>query len=259
MEFLVQPADGAVLSCSNRQPLSVLGLRRAARLRRDGGSEPNVHTTSITDARFPRRSTSAVKTEASLPDPLRSGRSSSAARIPTTSEDLDIGQEQVIDPTLDVSGSALAAYLDAAARVSPVDKHALYFEPSADLPYRDGGNTGASISPDLTRRRPRRIIRRTSTRRPSRTAAALPRRGVVYAIAPSPLSTRICSGPEPTTARSGSRTTAARIGTTSRRATDARGAKSASSRPRTSIVTRAYLAIDRHRLDDYTPYIYRTH
>jgi len=73
--------------------------------------------------------------------------------------------------------------MDAAAGVSPIDKHVLYFGSQVLFRTADGGNTWQVISPDLTREDPG-----VPANLDAATAADAPkgkRRGVIYTIGPS--------------------------------------------------------------------------
>ncbi len=139
---------------------------------------------------------------------------------------------------------------------SPVDPKALYFAANVLFKTQDGGQNWQIISPDLSRQRPEVPesigIFRTAE------MADMPRRGVIYAVAPSPLEADLLWAgtddglvhltrdggknwqdvtPDPLTAWS-------KVSQIDAGHFD----------PRT-----AYLAINRIRLDDMRPHIYRTH
>jgi photosystem II stability/assembly factor-like uncharacterized protein len=140
---------------------------------------------------------------------------------------------------------------------SEADPHALYFSDQFLFKTLDGGNTWAQISPDLTRENPG-----VPSNLDEATAADAPagkRRGVIYTIAPSP----IPASPD-----------LIWIGTDDgyiEKTLD--GGKSWQNvtppelTPWSKIVmmqashfdeNEAYAAVDRHRLEDNDPYIYRT-
>jgi photosystem II stability/assembly factor-like uncharacterized protein len=168
--------------------------------------------------------------------------------------DLRSNQMRSIDPTL--------AYPDLYRRTwtlplvfGPLD-HALYFANQRIFRTADGGNHWTPISPDLTRQTPA-VPPTLDPPTILDTAEAGPRRGVVYAIAPSPLDRNlIWAGTDD--------------GLVWR--TDDAGAHWQNVTPpdlsawsKIGIIeaghfdkNTAYLAVDRHRLDDQTPYIYRT-
>ena len=140
---------------------------------------------------------------------------------------------------------------------SPKDSKALYYGNQYLFRTRDGGKHWARLSPDLTRR--------TLTIPPSldavsaaNTATVGPRRGVIYAIAPSHFSASdIWVGTDD--------------GLIWRSRNDGKHWEDVTPQVLTPwskvgiieaghfSADTAYAAIDRHRIDDYKPYIYRTH
>ena len=171
--------------------------------------------------------------------------------------DLRTGQVREVDPTL--------AYPDAHYRTawtlplvfSPYDHRTLYFANQRLFSTADGGLHWRRISPDLTRRNPG-----VPPNLGPVTAADNPhvgrRSGVIYSIAPSPFSTRVIwvgtdDGLVWRTQDGGAHW----INVTPKTLTPwskVAGIELSHFRRGT-----AYLAIDRHRLDDETPYIYVTH
>ncbi|HYL04066.1 MAG TPA: hypothetical protein VEU54_11685 [Steroidobacteraceae bacterium] len=134
--------------------------------------------------------------------------------------------------------------------------HALYFGNQRIFRTTDGGSHWQAISPDLTRENPA-----TPANLDAATIAdhenAGARRGVVYAIGPSPLDARLIwagtddglvwrtrdGGAHWQNVTPADLTAWSKIGVVEPSHFDAE---------------RAYLAVDRHRLDDPQPYIYRT-
>ncbi|MGH8370933.1 MAG: WD40/YVTN/BNR-like repeat-containing protein, partial [Gammaproteobacteria bacterium] len=165
-------------------------------------------------------------------------------------------QTQDVDPTLaypDIYRSVWTLPLT----FSPKDKHALYFANQHLFRTADGGKHWTLISPDLTRKTlsvPPNLDPPTV----ADTAVSSGRRGVIYAIAPSPRQAdEIWTGTDDGLiwlTRDGGRhwqdVTPSQLTPWSKVGIIEAGHFSADT---------AYAAIDRHRLDDYKPYIYRTH
>lgn len=171
---------------------------------------------------------------------------------------LDLRTQQVrsVDPTL-----ALPALYRGTWTLplvfSPREKHVLYFSNQRVFRTADHGEHWQPISPDLTRENP---AVPTSLDAPTvaNNLGQGPRRGVVYAIAPSPAADgMIWAGTDDgliwRTADNGAHwdnvtpkalTPWSKVGNIDASSFDADS---------------AYAAIDRHRLDDQKPYIYRTH
>ena len=137
------------------------------------------------------------------------------------------------------------------------DPHALYFSNQFLFKTIDGGNSWAQISPDLTREEPG-----APPNLDEPTIADAPfgkRRGVIYTIAPSPMAAHadlIWAG-----------TDDGYIQVTSDGGKSWRNATPKELTPWSKIVmmqashfdaAEAYAAVDRHRLEDNEPYIYRT-
>ncbi len=189
------------------------------------------------------------------PNPLKSGNLFGGANG-LTSEELDLGQEQVIDPTIKYPDEVWRNTWTLPVVVSPADKHALYTSRQQIFRSRDAGNSWSIVSPDLTRggdiNHPSNLDAPTL-----KDNGGLPRRGVVYAIAPSPLSANlIWAG-----------TDDGKVWMTSNGGAHWNDVTPPALTPwsKVGIIeashfdrNRAYVAIDRHRLDDYSPYIYRT-
>ena len=169
--------------------------------------------------------------------------------------DLHSNQMRSVDPTL--------AFADEYRRtwtlplVFGLRDHALYFGNQRIFRTADGGEHWQPISPDLTRE----TLTVPATLDPptaADSAEAGPRRGVVYAIAPSPLDAKlIWAGTDDGLVW---RTTDG--GSTWDNVTPS----ALSPWSKIGIIDAshfdadtAYIAVDRHRLDDSAPYIYRTH
>ena len=137
---------------------------------------------------------------------------------------------------------------------SPQDSHTLYFGSQNVLRSTNQGNSWEAISPDLTGADPR-----AKEEGPLTVANAKERgHGVVYTIAPSPVSAgQIWAGTD-----SGLIHLTRDGGTNWSNVTP----PNLSDWSKISLIdashfdaATAYAAIDRHRLDDMSPYIYRTH
>ena len=170
--------------------------------------------------------------------------------------DLRTMQTQSIDPTLAYPGNDRATWTLPLV-FSPRDPRVLYFSNQRLFRTEDGGNHWAAISPDLTREDPGTPpnldpITAADRARPG------PRQGVIYAIAPSRTVDRdIWAGTDDgqiwRTRDEGAHwqnitppavTSWSKIGMIETSHFDG---------------DTAYVAVDRHRLDDVRPYIYRTH
>lgn len=163
-------------------------------------------------------------------------------------------QGREIDPTIGHPGAYRRTWTLPLAR-SPRDPKRLYFSRQTLFETTDGGDSWKVISPDLTRENPGVP--------PDLGAAAAdgpldsPRRGVIYAIAPSPLEAGLLwcgtdDGLVWRTTDDGSHwVNVTPAGVT---AWSKIGVIEASHEDPLS----AYLAVDRHRLEDPSPYVYRT-
>ena len=176
-----------------------------------------------------------------------------------TVDKLDRKSEQTanVDPTLaypDIYRSEWTLPLT----FSPKDPHALYFGNQHLFRTRDGGKHWALLSPDLTQQTLTVPPNLDATTAATSTATVGPRRGVIYAIAPSRFSADdIWVGTDDgllwRTRDSGGHwqdVTPKGLVPWSKVGIIEAGHFSADT---------AYAAIDRHRVDDYKPYIYRTH
>jgi photosystem II stability/assembly factor-like uncharacterized protein len=168
--------------------------------------------------------------------------------------DLRSGQLHSVDPTLAFPDHYRATWTLPLV-FGPLD-HALYFGNQRIFRTQDGGAHWAPISPDLTRPDPG-VPATLDAPTIADTAEPGKRRGVVYAIAPSPLKkTDIWAGTDDgqvwRTRDGGAHW--ANITPASLQPWSKIGVVEASHFDRET----AYLAVDRHRLDDFAPYVLRT-
>ncbi len=194
------------------------------------------------------------------PDPKHPGLvygDSSGQGGPTVTREITAtGSEENVDPVIAHPGTVWRNTWTLPLAFSPADRTSLYFAHQNIFRSRDGGKTWKIVSPDLSR---------TETGTPSNLDPStladdnnVKRHGVVYAIAPSPLRANLVwAGTDDGSiwvTRDDSRTWKnvtppaltpwSKVGIIEASHFD----------PAT-----AYAAVDRHRLDDYKPYIYRTH
>ena len=183
VELLVQPADRPVLPRHHRQPLPVLGLRRAAGLRRRRRARAAPTRSTASTSRSSARSRRAARATTSRP--IRRTRRSSTAAASTSSTCARSRRSRSIrrSPIPDDR----PPHLDAAARLLAArSARPLLRRTSALFRTEDGGKHWTVISPDLTREDPG-IPPNLDPATAALTAGTGPRRGVIYAIAPSRL------------------------------------------------------------------------
>ncbi|MGC1380050.1 MAG: hypothetical protein WA814_03365, partial [Candidatus Baltobacteraceae bacterium] len=193
------------------------------------------------------------------PDPKRPGAvygDSSGQGGPTVTREIPVtGWEENLDPVVDHPGTVWRNTWTLPLAFSPADRTSLYFGHQNVFRSRDGGKTWKIVSPDLSRP--------DAGTPPNLDAPTLAdnnnvnRHGVVYAIAPSPLrADLVWAG-----------TDDGNIWVTRDDARTWQNVTPPALTPwsKVGIVEAshfdpavAYAAIDRHRLDDYKPYIYRT-
>jgi photosystem II stability/assembly factor-like uncharacterized protein len=195
-----------------------------------------------------------------VPDPKHPGLiygDSSGQGGPTVTREMPAtGSEQNLDPVLAHPGTVWRNTWTLPLAFSPADRTSLYFAHQNIFRSRDGGKTWKIVSPDLSR-----ANEGTPANLDPTTLADdnnLRRHGVVYAIAPSPLRAGLVwagtdDGSIWVTQNDSRRwqnvtppalTPWSKVGIIEASHFDA---------------ATAYAAVDRHRLDDYAPYIYRTH
>ncbi|MHB8637105.1 MAG: WD40/YVTN/BNR-like repeat-containing protein [Fimbriimonadaceae bacterium] len=187
------------------------------------------------------------------PDPLHPGLLYSSTG---SKEDFATAWSQSIDPTAAYPDTHWRSEWTMPIAVSPADPHVFYTSHQCVFRTADGGATWKVISPDLTRKK---------NTNPSNLDAAgladnegLPRPGVVYWLAPSPVRAReLWAGTDDgllwlTQDDGGHWQDVTPPGFTS-------WTKIALIDASHFDAKTAYIAVDRHRLDDNRPYIYRTH
>jgi photosystem II stability/assembly factor-like uncharacterized protein len=166
-----------------------------------------------------------------------------------------IGWEQNIDPVINYPDTLWRGTWTLPIAFSPTDRKTLYVARQRIFRTRDGGETWQLVSPDLSR-----VNEGTPANLDPTTLADtnnLTRHGVVYAIAPSHFSNaEVWAGTDDGyvwITRDGARTwqnvTPPALTPWSKVA----GIEASPFEPGA-----AYVAVERHRLDDYTAYIYRT-
>ncbi|MHB8364339.1 MAG: VPS10 domain-containing protein [Vulcanimicrobiaceae bacterium] len=173
-----------------------------------------------------------------------------------TVENVKTGWERNVDPTIDYPGTVWRSDWTMPLVFSPTDPHVLYFADQRIFRTADGGKRWSLISPDLTRRTD--TVPRTLDPATVADNTGLKRRGVIYALAPSPVRAHeIWAGTDDGLVwitRDGGKhwknvtprqlTPWSKVGIIDASPFDANS---------------AYAAVDRHRLNDDRPYIYRTH
>ncbi|MBV8148184.1 MAG: hypothetical protein JO092_03745, partial [Candidatus Eremiobacteraeota bacterium] len=165
------------------------------------------------------------------------------------------GWEQNIDPTLDEPQTVWRNTWTLPLAFSPADRRSLYFGHQEIFRSRDGGERWNVISPDLSRE-----DEGTPANLDAPTLADdnnLKRHGVVYAIAPSPLrAPEVWAGTDDGYVWITRDDGASWHNVTPQELTPWSKVGIIEASHFDPAV--AYLAVDRHRLDDYRPYVYRT-
>jgi len=186
------------------------------------------------------------------PDPKEAGRIFGGTVL---DEDLDDGAERTVDPTIAYPDTLWRSTWTLPIVWSPADPNALYASHQQVFRSRDRGRSWQKISPDLTRPNPG-----VPPNLDPATVAdnlGITRRGVVYTIAPSPLAKNIIwAGTDD------GKIWLTRDGGAHWRDVTPAGLTAWS---KVGIIDAshananvAYAAVDRHRLDDFSPYVYRT-
>lgn len=168
--------------------------------------------------------------------------------------DMRSGQVRNIDPTLAFPGHYRATWT--LPLVFGKDGKSLYFSNQRVFRTRDGGDHWIPISPDLTRPDPE-VPGNLDAATAADADSKDPRKGVVYSIGPSPLSDEgLWAGTD-----DGLVWRTIDGGKTWRDVTPGGltpWSKVAGIEPSHFNAEVAYLAVDRHRLDDFAPYVWRT-
>jgi len=189
------------------------------------------------------------------PDPLHRGVIYGGF---VTREDLGDQEIQSMPPTLAQSAAKTGNFRRTWTLplvFSPIDPHVLYFGSQVLFRTADGGSSWQEISPDLTREDPG-----VPPNLDAATAADAPRskrRGVIYTVAPAPLQAgEIWAGTDDgriqltqDEGKNWQDVTPPEI-TAWSKVTHIEASHFAAGA--------AYAAVDRHRLEDYAPYLYRT-
>ena len=173
-----------------------------------------------------------------------------------TVEQIDTGRQQNVDPTLAHPDVVWRDAWTLPLVFSAADRRTVYFGRQNVFRSRNGGQTWQIVSPDLTRPHTPALPNLDASTRADDNG--LQRHGVVYAIAPSPLDARLVwVGTDDGLVWLTRDDAAHWLNVTP----PGVGAWSNISIIDASHFDRktAYVAVDRHRLDDYAPYIYRTH
>jgi len=169
--------------------------------------------------------------------------------------DWNTWQTENVSPTLSRSGHFRTIWTLPLA-ISQADPHKMYFSHQMLFRTMNGGKNWDQISEDLTQYNP--PVPANLDEKTAKYGLASPRKGVIYAIAPSPLDANMIwvgtdDGWIQVTTDDGTRwknvtpkqlTPWSKVGIIDASHFDKQT---------------AYAAIDRHRLDDIKPYIYRTH
>jgi photosystem II stability/assembly factor-like uncharacterized protein len=163
--------------------------------------------------------------------------------------------EQTIDPTLEHPGTVWRGTWTLPIVFSLADRRSLYYSSQQIFRTRNGGQTWKVVSPDLSRA----DEGTPSNLDPATLAdnANLKRHGVVYAIAPSPVrASEVWAGTDDGYVWITRDDSAHWQNVTPPALTPwSKAGVIEASRFDPAV---AYVAVDRHRLDDYKPYIYRT-
>ena len=164
-------------------------------------------------------------------------------------------QTQDVSPTLGHPGQFRQTWT-LPIKFSEADGHKLYFSHQMLFRTINGGKTWDQISPDLTRENPE--VPKNLDANTAKYGLASPRKGVIFSIGPSPVNANeVWAGTDDgliwvtvDDGKNWKNVTPVAIDAWSKI-----GSVEASHFDQQS----AYAAIDRHRIEDFRPYIYRTH
>ena len=187
-------------------------------------------------------------------DPLRPGVAYGSA--PGTEENVDTNWEFTIDPTMKYPDTVWRNTWTLPIVTSPHNPRVLYMSHQRIFRSGDGGNSWQIISPDLTRNA--NSVPSTLDSSTVADSTGLSRRGVVYWIAPSPVRAHVIWAGTDDGLIWLTRDEGAHWENVTPRAVTPWSKVGIIDASHFSSDT-AYAAIDRHRLDDNRPYIYKTH
>lgn len=187
------------------------------------------------------------------PDPLHPGL---LYGNPGNYENINTNWELSIDPTMKYADRVWRSTWTLPVVVSPQNARVVYMSRQQIFRSGDGGNSWRIISPDLTQKK--NVVPKTLDAATAADSSGLPRRGVVYWIAPSPVRAHeIWAG-----------TDDGLIWITRDEGAHWKNVTPPQLTPWSKVgiidashfnANTAYAAIDRHRLNDNRPYIYKTH
>ena len=171
--------------------------------------------------------------------------------------DLHTEQTHSIDPTLAKPDELYRRTWTLPLMFSKRDPKVLYYANQKLFRTRDGGQHWETISPDLTRENPA-VPMNLDANTAANNLGTGPRRGVIYAIAPSPLDAKLVWTGTDDGLIWRSSDGGARWQNVTPAAIDDWSKVGMLEASHFDAGT-AYAAVDRHRLDDRHPYLYRTH
>ncbi len=190
------------------------------------------------------------------PDPQDPNLVYGAGRLEVSKFHRDTGQVEIVTPTPLAEGKYRAVRTQPIV-FSPADPHVLYATANVVFETRDGGHSWREISPDLSRP-PSGLPATLGALPPAAAAAAAKQRGVVYALAPSPVKlATLWAG-----------TDDGLVWMTSDGGQQWHNVTPPALTPWSKVtqidashfdVATAYVSVSRFKVDDSAPYLYRTH